>query len=163
MTKRRDGDRSEDRGRAHDVHWFLDVVPAGDAVLPERIRCLVVEDDDDTRELVHDILVECDMDVLTAATSAAAIAACETNAVDVVIIDLGLPEMDGLSLCEALRVHADARNAGMVAFTGFSTLTRSARASGFDAMVIKPTDATSLIEVVRACAGISRHRRSTPR
>ncbi len=67
------------------------------------MRVLVVEDHDETRDLVSRALLRDGHLVTTAGSLAAARAALAERAADVVVLDLGLPDGDGLSLCRALR------------------------------------------------------------
>lgn len=63
-------------------------------------------------------------------------------------IDVGLPLLDGYGVAQ--QVRADARGAGLrlVALTGSSGQDTRARSAGFDAYVVKPVDATRLLELV---------------
>lgn len=140
------------------VHWFTEATRFVNDIREPRPVCLLVEDDNDTRDLVRELLLEHDVDVLDASCGHDAIAACAASRVDVAIIDLGLPTMDGLTLCEAIRAMSNAAHVGAVAYTGFATLTRSARAAGFDAMIIKPFDGPGLVDVVRRGAALGRSR-----
>ena len=138
------------------MYWFADVAAVAADDHDGRVVCLLVEDDDDTRAVVTDLLLAHDIHVLAASDADAAIAQADA-AFDVAVIDLGLPNVDGLSLCESLR--RTRAHVGAVAYTGFSSLTRSARAAGFDAMVVKPFDAPALVDVVRRGAALGRVRR----
>ena len=61
-------------------------------------RILVVDDENDIRELVRDILSEEGYTVDTAANAAEARAACARQAPDLVLLDIWMPDTDGITL-----------------------------------------------------------------
>jgi len=72
---------------------------------PEKI--LVVDDDPDIRQLLADYLGEAGYDVTTADNADAARAALDDNSPRVVLLDIGLPGEDGLSLARFIRERHD--------------------------------------------------------
>jgi DNA-binding response OmpR family regulator len=67
-------------------------------------RIVIVDDDDDLRESLRDQLALHDeFEVLTAATAAKGIEAARTDHIDLMILDVGLPDMDGREACKVLR------------------------------------------------------------
>ena len=68
---------------------------------------LVVDDDPDIRELLQDYLGEQGYDVITVATADAFRQALAEHEPDVVLLDIGLPGEDGLSLARHVREHLD--------------------------------------------------------
>jgi two-component system response regulator MprA len=68
-------------------------------------RVLICEDDADLRRLLSSGLEEEDFDVTTAPDGHAALRAVESEAPDLMVIDVGLPDADGLDLCQALRAR----------------------------------------------------------
>jgi DNA-binding response OmpR family regulator len=66
-------------------------------------RILVVEDDDDIAEPLVRALRREGYDTARAAAGREALSFVETEAVDLVVVDLGLPDVDGLAVCRALR------------------------------------------------------------
>jgi hypothetical protein len=87
-------------------------------------RVLVVEDDVNQGESLVDLLSGMVAEVEHVVTAAAAIAALARNPVDCIILDLGLPDMDGLALLEALSSRSDLRRPRIVVHTG-RTLTKA--------------------------------------
>lgn len=69
---------------------------------------LVVDDDDDVRFLVAATLRGAGHDVSEASSGAAAIESVRAQSPDLVTLDLGLPDMDGTSVCRAIRQFSDA-------------------------------------------------------
>jgi DNA-binding response OmpR family regulator len=67
------------------------------------LRVLVVEDSGPTRDLLERALAEADMSVTSAARYETGLRQATTSEFDVIVLDLGLPDRDGLDLCVELR------------------------------------------------------------
>ncbi len=67
------------------------------------MRLVILEDDPSIGELVNDALTEQGYDVDWYTTASAATTALEDQAPDLILLDVGLPDMDGLTLCRWLR------------------------------------------------------------
>jgi len=69
---------------------------------------------------------------------------------DVVLIDIGLPDMDGYEVARRLRSALNGRRIGLVALTGFGQPEDQRRAfdAGFDAHLVKPVSAERLKQVI---------------
>ena len=63
----------------------------------------VVEDDQSVREMLAAVLGHEGYDVATHATARSALAAASTRTAAVAVVDIGLPDLDGLELCKRLR------------------------------------------------------------
>jgi two-component system, sensor histidine kinase len=103
------------------------------------ISILVVDDSDDNAEILSEFLQEHGHRVLTASNGASALELLDQGQMDVVLLDIGLPDMDGYEVATAIRVRFGDR-VRLVATTGFSAReTRDkARLAGFDAFLAKP-------------------------
>ena len=107
-------------------------------------RCvLIVEDDDDSREMLGELVASFGHRPLSAANAAEALAHAREQKPDVALIDIGLPEVDGCELARLLRVvisETPGLHTRLVALTGYSdgSMRESAGAAGFDAYVVKP-------------------------
>jgi two-component system cell cycle response regulator DivK len=113
-------------------------------------RILLVEDTPANLALASKLLRAAGHEVLTTETGAAAIALARDRLPDLVLMDLGLPDMDGW---QALReIRADQRAAGLlvVAFTADAMLgdRERALAGGFDGYMSKPIDFATFAESV---------------
>lgn len=122
-----------------------------DGVSLDGVRILVVEDDVDTRDLVRRLLESYRAQVTVAASAPEALELMRTDKMDMLLSDIGLPDMDGYGLIRAIRQPGgpDA-NIPAIALTAFARAedrTRTLRA-GFNAHVAKPVDPTELIVVV---------------
>ncbi len=86
---------------------------AGDSILNAQPQgadartVLVIEDDEDTREFVEDLLSMAGYMVLGAASGKAALAQVAAHPIDVILLDRRLPDADGIELCRRLRGQVD--------------------------------------------------------
>ncbi len=81
---------------------------SGANAAPNRIRVLVVDDEQPIRELVRGYLAREQMEVLTAQDGVAALELLRSARPDVVVLDLMLPGLDGIEVCRQLRTFSDA-------------------------------------------------------
>ena len=81
---------------------------------------------------------------------------------DVVLVDIGLPKMDGYEVVKELRRRPETRGALMIAVTGFGAESdiRKSEEAGFDDHLGKPVDPTRLVAAVAAVAGETANRRT---
>jgi DNA-binding response OmpR family regulator len=109
----------------------------------EPLRVLVVDDDPDVRDLLDDYLSEQGYEVLTADSAAAARALLDAEAPSVVLLDVGLPGEDGLSLARHIRERLDI---GIIMISGAGeTVDRIVGLEvGADDYVAKPFDPREL-------------------
>lgn len=113
--------------------------------LPNRI--LVVEDDEDSAELLAETLQVRGYSVAIAHSGAQALEVAAAFEPAVVFLDLGLPDMDGSELCPLLR--ALPRPPGrLIALTGFGGDRTRLLALGFDQCLLKPASAEVLVHAV---------------
>lgn len=118
-------------------------VPAADtpelAMLAGR-KVLIIEDNADARESLR-VLVELGgNEVRTAADAREGLRIAESFAPDLVVCDIGLPDVDGYELVQALRDKLAGHDTRFVALTGYGRAEDRDRAldSGFDSFVVKP-------------------------
>lgn len=139
--------------RAPDLALGSALLSADHPTRPSPSRAvLIVEDDDDARDLLSELIDAMGYRTVQAATAAQALAQVERGGLDLALIDLGLPDQDGLEV--ARRIRATVAGAGMqlIALTGYSDdATRSsATAAGFDDFVVKPADPSTIERVMNA-------------
>jgi two-component system, chemotaxis family, CheB/CheR fusion protein len=96
------------------------------------------------------MLTHAGYEVVTAASAAAALAAARGRRFDVVISDIGMPEMNGYELAEALRAVKGYETVPMVAVTGYAMFNDRERSlkSGFNAHMTKPIDPRELLDLI---------------
>jgi CheY-like chemotaxis protein/anti-sigma regulatory factor (Ser/Thr protein kinase) len=132
--------------------------PDGTQAAPDLsgIQVLVVDDDPDTLELVAILLSQYGATVTTATTAAEALTALASFQPDVLISDIGMPDVDGYALIRQIR----ARPAGpggqlpAIALTAYAREDDQQRAlaSGYQQHVAKPLDPEQLARAVMALA-----------
>jgi CheY-like chemotaxis protein len=115
-------------------------------------RVLIVDDNRDAARLLA-MLIESDgpHQVRMAHSGEAAIAAAAEFAPEVVLLDIGLPDISGYEVAQRLRATASGESIYLVALTGYSDdddLERS-RAVGFDRHLVKPIDTSEIQRIVR--------------
>ena len=112
---------------------------------------LVVDDNDKNMKLVRDVLVATGYRTLEAATGGQAVALAAEHAPDLVLMDIQLPDVDGVHALRRLR--ADQRTAAIpvLAVTAQAMYGDRERflAAGFDGYVSKPLNVRELIGTVR--------------
>jgi len=129
--------------------------PAPPPATTERRRVLLVEDNDDAREMMKVALALAGHEVHEALDGARAVEAAMALKPDVALIDVGLPEIDGYEVARRIRGRVGA-GMQLVAITGYGQAEDRRRAAdaGFDVHLTKPVTPERLLEVVA--------RRTTP-
>ncbi|MDD5655698.1 MAG: PAS domain-containing protein [Elusimicrobia bacterium] len=120
------------------------------------VRVFVVEDDDDTRQMLVSVLSHCGAEVEHASGASDAFARLPKASPDVLICDISMPGEDGCSLLERIRLLPPETGgrvpaAALTAYATAEDRTRILR-SGFDIHLPKPVDPAELLAVVRALA-----------
>jgi CheY-like chemotaxis protein len=115
-------------------------------------RVLVVEDNADSADLMRMILELRGHVAMAVYDGQAALELIETFAPDVVLLDIGLPDIDGYELATRLRQRPNALHARLVAVTGWGQGVDHARSRehGFVAHLTKPVDAAVVLEIIGA-------------
>jgi len=116
----------------------------------ERRSALVVDDVADVTEMLAVVLTHAGYSVVTAASAPAALKAARERQFDVIISDIGMPEMNGYQLAREVRLLPGYETVPMVAVTGYSMFDdkeRSAKA-GFNAHMTKPIDPRALLDLI---------------
>jgi CheY-like chemotaxis protein len=72
---------------------------------------------------------------------------------EVVLIDLGLPTLDGYEVARALRSSPGGKTATLIAVTGYGQVEdrRRSKEAGFDAHLVKPVSQSVLSSLITAC------------
>ena len=115
-------------------------------------RVLVVEDEPAMRDMLQRMLERADFRVECVANGVSGLARLEAGGVDLVLLDLMLPEMDGLEFIRQVRERQGERHVPIIMVTG--SVSAADRAAGFavgaDDYVLKPFRTQALIDRVRA-------------
>jgi CheY-like chemotaxis protein len=118
-------------------------------------RVLIVDDVPDVTEMIGLFLKHAGYEVATADSASAALRLTNERAFDVVISDIGMPEMNGYELAESLRRRAEYQGIPIIAVTGYSEYDDRGRAlqSGFNAHLTKPIDPSELLKLINELLG----------
>ncbi len=142
--------RSAPHGDLDDAAVALPRIETPAHIALNDVRILIVEDDRDSLELVRHVLEAAGAQVTAVSNARAALA--ETGPFDVIVSDIGMPELDGYSLIERIRMRdADVPAIALTAYVGQENAARALRA-GFREHVAKPIDASKLLDSVRRWA-----------
>lgn len=111
---------------------------------------VLAEDDPDVQELLKLILQQLDPSVTAVDTGAQALEACHRIEPDLVLLDVSMPEMNGLEVCRALRCDARLRDVPVVMVTAKTQPEDIAAgyAAGADSYIAKPFSPGELLERV---------------
>jgi CheY-like chemotaxis protein len=120
------------------------------------IRVLAIDDEEDALTLLRLVLETAGADVTTLASPVAALEAMAAVTPDVLVVDLGMPEMDGFEFIARVRASSDPRirnvpAAALTAFARSEDRTKALR-SGFEMHLAKPVDPGELVASVATLA-----------
>jgi two-component system cell cycle response regulator DivK len=121
---------------------------------PTDVLVLIVEDDGRSRKLVRDVLSADGLRTLEAASGVEALAIAAEELPDVILLDLGLPDMNGIDVVRALKAHERTARIPVVALTAMRTEDDDGwlRAAGFSACIEKPIDVRGFPARIRSHA-----------
>jgi PAS domain S-box-containing protein len=114
-------------------------------------RVLVIDDHDDTRLTLRILLEDAGHTVLEAADGPGGLEAIRRGDVEIALVDVRLPGLDGYELARRVRAGPAARDVVLIAVTGYGHAEDRHRAleSGFDSFLVKPVDVPVLEELLR--------------
>jgi PAS domain S-box-containing protein len=146
-------------GRTVETHAPPTAAERAEEALPPLVgmRVLAVDDDEDTLEMLSLFLRRAGAEITVASSAAAALEALERFRPDVLVADIGMPEVDGYELLRRVR-SLGAERGGLtpaIALTAYAGEADRARAlrSGFQAHLPKPIEPDALINAVNNLAG----------
>ena len=135
----------------------VSVAPAEDHSA-DRMRVLVADDHPTNRKVVELILSQAPIDLVQAENGAEALEACRSQAFDIILMDMQMPVMDGLTAVREIRRHEAATGQGrapivMLTANALPDHVAQAKAAGADRHLAKPFDAADLLSVVAELGG----------
>ncbi len=113
-------------------------------------RVLIVDDNADLAEAMSMTLSMCGFQTMTAYSGRGAIKKASTFRPDIILLDIGLPDMSGYELASALRTKDDLSITHFIAISANDPETRpqNVRADLFDNYLVKPVDLDSLVQLL---------------
>jgi CheY-like chemotaxis protein len=134
--------------RMHDAGMGAGSPDAGAAAReqPARLKILVVDDNVDAAEVLGMLLEASGHDVIVENAARQALQCASLSRPDVALLDIGLPDMDGLALAKHLRGMPGLADVILIAVTGYGQEAdrQNAFAAGFDHYLTKPVDFAQL-------------------
>ena len=109
---------------------------------PAARRVLVVDDNHDLAESLATVLRLWGHDVRIAFDGRAAVAAAKSRPPDIVLLDIGLPTLDGFEVARQMRANSDLRQTRIVVISGYGRAEdrQRSREAGIDLHLTKPVD-----------------------
>jgi len=113
-------------------------------------RILIVDDVADVTEMIALFLKHAGFEVVTANSASSALQRSSENQFDLIISDIGMPEMNGYDLAESLRQREGYEGIPMIAVTGYTEYDDRGRSltAGFNAHLTKPINPAHLLNVI---------------
>ena len=114
-------------------------------------RILVIEDQEDNRRILRDLLTSAGYEVREALTGEAGVLAAETQRPDLILMDIQLPGLDGYEATRRIKANPALRPIPIIAVTSYALSGDEvkAREAGCDAYVTKPFSPRALLAKVR--------------
>ena len=118
------------------------------------LRVVIVEDNDDSRMMLCELLELSGFECHSAADGKAGLEVIGELKPDVALVDIGLPGLDGLEVARQLRQDPSNDELMLIALTGYGQREDrdAARRAGFDTHLVKPVDFDALRGLLRAHA-----------
>ena len=137
--------------------------PPAEESSDQRIRVLVADDHPTNRKVVELILSQAPVDLVQAEDGAQALEAVRAQAFDIILMDMQMPVMDGLTAVREIRLHELAMGWGrapivMLTANALPEHVAAAQAAGADRHLAKPFDAGDLLSVVAELGGENQQR-----
>jgi CheY-like chemotaxis protein len=141
---------SDFRGRIQTLETRPPSRPEIPALAHKHLRVLVVEDNRDSAETLRALLEICGYAVFVAHTARQGLEAAMEIHPDVVLCDIGLPDMDGFHLAEALHIDPDTASAHLIAVTAYGKEDDKRRSTeaGFELHLVKPVAPGTILQVL---------------
>ena len=114
-------------------------------------RILMIEDNEDNRRIIRDLLASTDYELIEAQDGAAGLTMAATHKPDLILMDIQLPVIDGFEATQRLKADPALRHIPIVAVTSYALSGDDAKAlaAGCDAYIAKPFSPRQLLSKVR--------------
>jgi PAS domain S-box-containing protein len=118
---------------------------------PAPAHLMIIEDDPDTLEMLRATLETHGFRVTACESAAESLRLAPENAVDLIISDIGMPNMDGFEMIRRLRELENYERVPAIALSGYASRkdVNAALAAGFDAHMSKPVDPRELLKLIK--------------
>jgi len=112
---------------------------------------LVVEDQEDNRRILRDLLTSAGYEVIEAVTGKDGVSAAETHRPDLILMDIQLPGLDGYEATRRIKANPDLHHIPIIVVTSYALSGDDVKAfeAGCDAYVSKPFSPRALLAKIR--------------
>ena len=147
------------QGSTFTCHFPAVPAPIGEAAsvatgltAPQSRTLLYVEDNADVRSVMSEMLRLSGYEVIESVNGKDALAALAVQRPDAILLDIGLPDMNGYEVARQIRLMPDRNDIPIIALTGFgqSRDKDAAAQVGFNAHLVKPVDPEELMRTIEA-------------
>ena len=110
-------------------------------------RILMVEDTEDNRQIIRDLMESVGYDLIEAEDGAAGVAMATEHRPDLILMDIQLPVMDGYEACRRIKADPELRHIPIIAVTSYALSgdETKTKAAGCDGYVAKPFSPRQLL------------------
>jgi two-component system cell cycle response regulator DivK len=114
-------------------------------------RILVVEDHEDNRRIMRDLLMSSGFEVIEAVTGVEGVSAAETYRPDLIMMDIQLPGIDGYEATRRIKANPNLQKVPIIVVTSYALSGDDMKAfeAGCDAYVAKPFSPRELLAKIR--------------
>ena len=121
-------------------------------------KILLVEDTDDNRQIVRDLLQAAGYDMIEATDGAAGVQAAKDTQPDLILMDMQLPILDGYQATRAIKAEPALKDIPIIAVTSYALAGDDAktRAAGCDGYIAKPFSPRNLLALIRTFLPVER-------
>ena len=112
---------------------------------------LVVEDHEDNRRIMRDLLINSGYEVIEAVTGEEGLTLVENHSPDLILLDIQLPGIDGYEVARRIKTKPDLQKVPIIAVTSYALSGDDVKAyeAGCDAYVSKPFSPRALLAKIR--------------
>jgi two-component system cell cycle response regulator DivK len=112
---------------------------------------LVIEDQEDNRRILRDLLTNSDFEVIEAVTGTDGVRIAETHQPDLILMDIQLPGIDGYEATRRIKANPDLQKIPIIVVTSYALSGDDVKAfeAGCDAYVTKPFSPRNLLAKIR--------------
>jgi two-component system cell cycle response regulator DivK len=112
---------------------------------------LIVEDQEDNRIIMKDLLLSADYEVIEAVTGEEGVTAAETHRPDLILMDIQLPGLDGYEATRRIKDNPDLKEIPIIVVTSYALSGDDVKAfeAGCDAYIAKPFSTRELLAKIR--------------
>ncbi len=114
-------------------------------------RILVIEDHEDNRRIIRDLLTSAGYETIEAVTGEEGVALAETQHPALILMDIQLPDIDGYEATRRIKANPALRQIPIIAVTSYALSGDEVKAleAGCDAYVTKPFSPRALLATIR--------------